>query len=333
MRMKLSSLLSLWCLLAMPGVGSTQAAGGMNPGVPGGHEPTEDLRTQGSLSQSELKHLTEQLDQWNRADGKAGVPPRVAKARTTAMLSVLNVSCVVADAAYRGTAPDDARQNIYEAACEDGMGYLIFLQKASLLGVSCLATGQDESQVKCALPANADGRTVAGTLLNRNHIPCDVKGVKWLGASAAHLDHVEVACEGGVGYVVRSPQPGSTGTFDILNCRDAGKLGIACELTANAPGASPADAESRPTLAWFKEALGRNGVTCQTLRARIIGRESIKRRYLVEFECSDRPEGLVAFVPAAGDTANSFESMDCASAVQRGVHCKLLASGGSKPPR
>ena len=33
--------------------------------------------------------------------------PRVAKSRTAAMLGVLKVSCVVSDAAYRGTAPDN----------------------------------------------------------------------------------------------------------------------------------------------------------------------------------------------------------------------------------
>ena len=64
-------------------------------------------------------------------------------------------------------------------------------------------------------------------------------------------------------------------------------------------------------------------MSCQTKRARIVGRESIKRRYLVEFECSDRPEGLVAFVPPAGDTVNPFESMSCTSAAERGIRCEL----------
>jgi hypothetical protein len=77
-------------------------------------------------------------------------------------------------------------------------------------------------------------------------------------------------------------------------------------------------------LSWFKEELSRNGVGCETKRARIVGRESIKRRYLVEFDCADRPEGLVAFVPPAGDTAHPFESMTCALAAARGIRCEWV---------
>ena len=110
----------------------------------------------------------------------------------------------------------------------------------------------------------------------------------------------------------------------MLGCQDAAKQGVACELSSTARAASPSPADSRPTLSWFKEELSRHGVSCQTKRARIVGRESIKRRYLVEFECADRPEGLVAFVPPAGDTINPFESMDCASAAARGIRCELL---------
>ena len=50
---------------------------------------------------------------------------------------------------------------------------------------------------------------------------------------------------------------------------------------------------------------------------------SAVRRYLVEFECSDRPEGLVAIVPPAADTVNPFESMNCALAAERGIRCEL----------
>jgi hypothetical protein len=314
--MKYLTLLSVVTMLALPIESFAQAAGPSNSGAAGRQEPGGDNLGRDTLSQSDLKRLAEKIDQWNRVEGKAGVPPRVAKTRTTAMLAVLKVSCVVSDAAYRGTAPADAEQHIYEAACEDGMGYLLYLQESSLNGTSCLAVGQDESGVKCALPANSDGKVMAGAVLNRNHIRCNVRDLKWLGASAANLDHTEVACEGSGGYVVRIPRPGSSGKLDILGCEDAIKQGIACELSSD---------DSRPSLPWFKEALRRNGVSCQTKSARIVGRESIKRRYLVEFECSDRPEGLVAFVPPAGDTVNSFESMNCAAAAERGIRCALSA--------
>ena len=159
--------------------------------------------------------------------------------------------------------------------------------------------------------------------MKRSGVECKVRELKWLGTSAANLDHIEAACEAGGGYVIRSPRPGSSGKLEVLGCQDAIRQGVACELSPSAPSAAESNAGSRPTLSWFKEALSRNGVSCESRRARIFGRESGKRRYLVEFECSDRPEGLVAIVPPAGDTVNPFESMNCTAAAERGIRCEL----------
>jgi hypothetical protein len=323
--MKVLTLFSILAALVLPVKSLAQISPPPNVSTPGGQAPGEQITTRDTLSQSDLKRLSEQIDQWKRVDG-AGVPTRVAKSRTSAMLTALKVPCAVSDAAYRGKAPNDADQHVYEAACNDGMGYLLFLEQATLTGNSCLAPGRDEAQVKCALPANSDRKVLAGAVLNHQHIQCNVKDVKWLGVSTANLDHVEVACESGGGYVMRSPQPGSSGKLEVLSCPDASKQGIVCELTVIAPSATASSADSRPTLSWFKESLSRNGVSCEVKRGRIVGRESIKRRYLVEFECSDRPEGLIAFVPPAGDTANSFESMSCLSAAERGIRCEWVST-------
>jgi hypothetical protein len=240
------------------------------------------------------------------------------------MLTVLKAPCAVSDAAYRGKAPNDTDQHVYEAACEDGMGYLLLLKQTILTGASCFEADQEGAPVKCTLPANADRKLMAGRVLTRNEVPCTVQAVKWLGTSVANLDHVEVACEGAVSHVVRRPRLGEGGKLEVVTCKDASAQGVTCKLSPTASAAPAATADSRPTLSWFKEELVRNGVSCQTKRARIVGRESVKRRYLVEFECSERPDGLVAFVPAANDTVNSFESMNCVSAAERGIRCELL---------
>jgi hypothetical protein len=208
--MKLLTLLSVLTVLVLPVESFAQASGPPNAGAAGRQEPAEQITTRDTMSQSDLKRLAEKMDQWNRVDG-AGVPPRLAKSRTTAMLAVLKVPCSVTDAAYRGPAPNDAEQRVYEAACEEGMGYLLMLKDTLLTGASCLASGREASPLKCTLPANSDGKSMAGSVLNRNNIPCTVREVKWLGTSAAKLDHVEVACEGDISHVVRSPQPGQVG--------------------------------------------------------------------------------------------------------------------------
>jgi hypothetical protein len=322
--MKPLMILSILTVLGLPVGAFAQATGAPNSGAAGRREPGGDNVSRDTLSQSDLKRLNEQIDQWKRVEGKGGVTPKAAKSRTAAMLEVLQVSCAVANAAYRGTGPDNAKENIYEAACEDGMGYLLVVQDSSLKGISCLMAETEGSPVKCALPGNSDGKAVAAAVLAGNNVSCKVRDFKSLGTSAANLDHVEVACEDGGAYVIRSPHPGAGGKLDVLGCQEAIKQGVPCELSPTARAASPPVADTRPTLSWFKEELSRNGVSCQTKRARIVGRESIKRRYLVEFECADRPEGLVAFVPAAGDTVNPFESMNCAVAAERGIRCELL---------
>jgi hypothetical protein len=322
--MKLVAIVSLLTVLALPVEGLAQAGAG-NAGAAGRQQPVEDTLTRDTLSQQDLKHLAEKIDQWNRVDGKKGVSPRAARERAAAMLAALQVPCSVSDAAYRGQAPDAAAPHVYEAACQEGMGYLLELRGKDLTGVSCLAD-RDEPAPRCSLPANVDGRSMVGAVLGQQRIPCKVREFKWLGGSTSGLDHVEAACEGGIGYVLRQPPPGKAGKLEVFNCQEAGKHGIACTLTPTAVAEAPT-ADSRPTLAWFRQALSQNGVSCESKRARIIGRESIKRRYLVEFECADRPDGLVAYVPSAGDTANSFESMSCVQAAARAIRCEWSGPG------
>jgi hypothetical protein len=321
--MKFPKLLLVITLLTPSFEGLAQAPGGAV--VPDRGEPTADLRSRNDMSQSEVKRLAEMIDQWNRVEGKSGVSPRLAKSRVKGMLAVLKVSCEVSDAVYRGKGPGEAAPHIYEAACNEGMGYLLTLLGTSLTGASCLVAGHDGSQVKCALPANSDSKAIASAVLRDKSIRCSVRELKWLGADVATLDHVEASCEEGNGYVVRVPRPGDGRSLDVIPCQDAGKLGVRCELTPTPVAPLSSDAGARPTLAWFKDALVRNGVSCETKRARIVGREAIKRRYLVEFECSDQPQGLVVFVPPAGDTVNSLESMNCLAAASRGINCQFLA--------
>jgi hypothetical protein len=321
--MKLSRILTVLSMLALPTLSVAQGAA---QAAAHGPEAPVDVQGRDSLSQADLKRIAEQIEKWDRVEGKAGVTSREARLRATAMLHVLKVSCVVTDASYRGTAPNDTDQNVYEAACKDGVGYLLFLKKSALTGTACLAADDEGFPVKCVLSANSDSKALVGALLVRNHVQCAVRELKWLGADTADMDHVEVACETEGGFVVRIPRPGSNGQLEVLSCQDAIKQGIACELTRNLPSSPATMADARPNLAWFKEALTRNGQNCQTKRARIIGRESIKRRYLVEFECTDRPEGVIAFVPPAGDAVNAFESMDCAKAATRGIRCEFIAA-------
>ena len=239
--MKIPAVLSLIVVLALPAEALAQAGAG-NAGAAGRQQPVEDTLTRDTLSQSDLKRLADQIDQWNRVDGKKGIQPRVARERTAAMLAVLQAPCAVSDAVYRGRAPDAGEAHVYEAACEEGLGYLLMLQGSALTGMSCLSRSE-VSSMKCTLPANVDGKTMVGAVLNRQHIPCKVRDFKWLGSSVSGLDHVEAACEGDTGYVMRSPPPGMNGKLEVFNCQDSIKHGIACTLTSAAIPAATAEGD------------------------------------------------------------------------------------------
>ena len=250
---------------------------------------------------------------------------------------------------------------LYEVACANGMGYLLTLVgRSSASGISCFAAsaaqqvasannpgdsashgetaaaGAERVDSTCHLPANQDLNTMATTVVRNAGTACDARGEKWLGQSGSPtLDYTEVACNDGQGFVLRTPAPGSIGVIDVLSCADAATHGAQCHMSAPAPavvadtapaaaGGSPPPDGPRPNLQWFKDALGKNGVSCDVKKARIVGRESIKRRYVVEYQCTQQPQGLVAYVPSPGDTTNSFESMDCAAAAQRKVTCQFI---------
>jgi hypothetical protein len=301
--------------------------------------PVEQSYTNAFISQSDLKEIAEFMDHIRLLERKDLVSPTVAKTRTSKMLKALQVSCELTDAAQQGSGREtiggkQVSIGLYEVSCADGMGYLLSTQAASVSGISCFAAEgsaasnpADASKVgaKCQLAANVDSKLMAAAVVRNVGASCVVRELKWLGQSAAKLDYTEVACNDNKGYVLRTPIPGNQGKIDAVSCQDAVAQGVKCQLTTVAVAEAPsaAGADERPTLQWFKDALIRNGVSCNAKQARIAGREKIKRRYIVEFQCDHQPQGLVVYVPTAVDTTNLFESMDCAAAAIRGITCQF----------
>lgn len=190
------------------------------------------------------------------------------------------------------------------------------------------------TDLSCRLPANANVDTMATAVMRGAGTSCAARDVKWLGHSAApDFDYTDVACTDGQEYVLRTPAPGSQGSIGVLTCRAASKLGAGCQLASG--GAASGTAESRaaahpapgsaarPDLQWFENAFARNGFACTMKNARIVGRESVRRRWVVEFQCAQHPRGVVAYVPSEGDTVNKFERIDCETAATRHLQCKF----------
>jgi hypothetical protein len=305
-----------------------------------------DSTVQGTMSPGDIKEFADFVDNARRLEAKDLVSKSLAIRRSTVMLDALHVSCRVSNAAHIGSGSivvdgKSESAGLYEVACEDGMGYLLTLiGRSSATGISCFAAAafaaDDRASrapvdTRCRLPENQDFGAMASKGLRQAGIDCEAREQKWLGQSAdPKVDFIEVACRDGRGFVLRSPVPGSKSAADALSCAEAARHGANCILTAAAAPASAANstdnastAQIRPDLQWFKDALSARGVPCDVQKARIIGRESIKRRYIVEYLCPQQPRGIVAYVPSAGDSVNPFESMDCDAAAIRKITCQF----------
>jgi hypothetical protein len=206
------------------------------------------------------------------------------------------------------------------------MGYLLETQGELPIAISCLSAEETraadvakgkEPTFFCKLPGNKDVYAMVKWMIKEGaDAPCDVKDLKLFGRSeSTHSDYSEVVCQDGKGFLLRIAQPGSQAKTVVTSCAEAAKQNIKCRLTDAGP------VEAAVTLQTFKEALARNGVTCNIGQIRLIGQEDNLKRYAVEYLCADRASAAVAFIPLAGNS-NPYESLDCATALSsRGVAC------------
>jgi len=103
-----------------------------------------------------------------------------------------------------------------------------------------------------------------------------------------------------------------------MSCHEAAVQGLKCRLTDTGPASTPVSTQS------LRDALKNNGVHCEPAKLRVIGRETIDKRYVVELQCPEQPTGMVAFIPLDGNS-KPFETMSCAAAAEQEIVCKLTA--------
>jgi hypothetical protein len=214
----------------------------------------------------------------------------------------------------------------YEVACSNGMGYLLASLGTEMpIAVSCFAAAAtrsdsvargEKSDVYCQLAANKDVKAMAASLLTATGTNCTVNDLRWFGlAAATHTEYTEVQCGDGSGYLLRAQQVEPAAQITAVSCREAAQQGMKCHLTDGGPVPVPV------TMQRFRDALKEGGVSCEPTQMRLVGRETVSRRYVVEMQCPDMTE-LVAFIPLE-DNTKKFETLDCTAAMQRNIVCTL----------
>ena len=250
------------------------------------------------------------------------------------LIRAMQLSCelTAAERAGRGKIQVDGKTlgvNVYEVACGNGMGYLLEPQGSNLpIAISCFAAEAthaasvargDQSDFYCQLPANKDVKATAAALMTKSGAACAVSSIRWFGYSAStQTEYSEVACADGKGYLLKIPQIGISAQIVPMSCQEAAVQGMKCRLTDTGPASTPVSTQR------LRDALKNNGVHCEPAQLRIIGRETIDKRYVVELQCPEQPTGMVAFIPLDG-TSKPFETMSCAAAAEQEIVCKLSA--------
>ena len=225
------------------------------------------------------------------------------------------LTCTVDQARWVGaTSSGDQR---YEVGCANSEGYWIDVNAAGQVGTvlpcleavaaggTCQFTTPQEQAAWVTTLASSGGRTCAATQ------------ARFVGANAQTGAHYyEVGCSDGPGFMVRT---NAEKTFEaVIECAAATGIAGGCRLTEGAVVAEQ-------TAEQYHAQLASAGFACAYVSAGTPRQEtSGDRRTVVEFQCSDRPWGLVAFLP---NGAGSPEQIDCLTAQARIGGCTLTSRG------
>ncbi|HVY22459.1 MAG TPA: hypothetical protein VG962_03830 [Steroidobacteraceae bacterium] len=351
--MKFPKLLLGSVLYLTFGIVCVYAQAPSNPGAQSQGEPSgwgSSANNGAAPIQEQMKQLGDYLDTaraFNRKDIKQAPEKDVVIKRAGEILNVLNIPCQIKNAELVGQNTDKGhgkvyQTNTYEIACTNNMGYFViakarFKQTTGKLdapsaaesnAITCfsaegLRVNDESNGVKsdfyCQLPENGGGdiKKMGETLLAEAGTQCSISKLAWFGVDNKNkIEYDEAACDDGTGYLLQTPLAGGTIKPTAISCVDAAQKGLDCKMT---PVIKP------PTLETFKDYLAHTDINCKIDnydQIKVLGKESLKQRYVVEFKCPQQPKGLVAFIPLEGN-ANKFETVDCVEIKKHGVACKL----------
>ncbi len=226
-----------------------------------------------------------------------------------AAIQKAGIACTVSDAYYLGASNSkDGKSDIYEVACQQGLGYVLLNGAASTKAYDCLATA-NQPTLACRLPGNADPKQGLKPYITSAAVTCTPTGAKYLGANATTTVY-EVACQEGTGYLLQAPAPPATTAVVAVPCLQAEGTANACTLTSKTQ-----------SMAVLNTLVTQAGKTCQISADRFIGSDAHTGDAYYEVGCGAQP----GFVIAATKTGGLDKVLTCAQAQGMGG-CKLTDS-------
>lgn len=253
-----------------------------------------------------------------KAEGRApdvtcSLPSNVdIKRQLQPLVTASGARCTVTDGLWIGMSAT-TKLSRYEVGCTEGMGYLVDRPAgpgAKPAVIDCLSAQQ--SNYDCKLTPKAQRLGTVTALVAKSGKSCTVTDARVMGTDSRGSIFYEAACGSQPGLIIEADNTGAVKR--AVDCLQGAKIGGGCKLSDTSVAAN---AKRDQYVAMLKT----RGVPCQATDFRLIGTDTRNNREVVEFACSDRPSGLVIFVPAAAN--GKFEAMDCITSTLYAARCEL----------
>lgn len=167
-------------------------------------------------------------------------------AEAPAVVQSAGLGCQVSDARFIGKTKDaktKAETSYYEVACGSNMGFIVQATAGGpAAAFSCIEMAQPAGQppkegaITCVLPGNSDPKAQLAPLLAKSGVQCLPEKARGIGQTKTNTI-LEVACQGGAGYIVIASAPLDTSKpAEAQNCLNFDESGgnVRCELTDKA---------------------------------------------------------------------------------------------------
>lgn len=237
-------------------------------------------------------------------------------AQVTPYVQTAGLSCTVDQARWVGSVTG-SNATRYEVGCGTSDGFWFDVTPAGEVSniMSCLQVVAASGT--CQFSPAAEQAAWVAALAAPSGRTCAATTARFVGANGTTGQrYYEVGCADGVGFMVRT---NAANVFEsVIECAAAGGIAGGCTLSEGAAIAAVSAEELQARLATA-------GISCAYIDNRSPRQElEGDRRTVVEFACSDRPWGLVAFLP---DPSGSPEDIDCLTAQGRIGGCSLTTKG------
>lgn len=222
------------------------------------------------------------------------------------------VPCTISSAAFLGAASQNGANgkpvqlNVYELACNEGLGYVLMSDKTQPKPqvYDCLAI-KSSGSMTCLLPVNAKPEQGLQRFVTSIGAACTINNARYMGSNAAAgINVYEIGCEQGAGYVLNAPSVGSSIKPTLMSCLKAESGSLDCQFTPKAQRISHVAAIA---------AAAPNAKDCTVARARWVTSDPSKATDYYELGCDAGKPGFMIEVSANDSLVRALSCAQAAS--------------------